>query len=149
MSTVAQFTGAVRTRREDAPLGLTLEGHSVEAPSQEISLAFAFARGTPPPIPAALRDALIERVPTELCADGERGDARGGTDAKCFRVSSGQDQWIFRAVDCHLHREVSELFYRAIPPRPAPWSKRIFLRLVLILAAHPAGRRLLRALRRR
>jgi hypothetical protein len=48
----------------------------------------------------------------------------------------------------HLHREIAPQFYRAIPPRPAPWAKRVFWRMVLALAASRAGLALLRALRR-
>jgi hypothetical protein len=48
----------------------------------------------------------------------------------------------------HLHRDLAAQFYRAIPPRPAPWAKRVFWRLVLGLAASRAGLALLRALRR-
>jgi len=48
----------------------------------------------------------------------------------------------------HLHREVAAQFYHAIPPRRAPWAKRMFWRTVLALGASRMGLRLLRALRR-
>lgn len=146
---VVAFAGAVRARLETGPLGLTLEGHPVEAPAEEISLAFAFAGRAPPAIPATLHDVLVEQLAGESCGADPAGDARAEKAAMCFRLSSGRDQWRFRAADCHLHREVSASFYRAVPPRAAPWVKRMFWRWVLRLAGRPSGRRLLMALRRR
>lgn len=65
------------------------------------------------------------------------------------RLECGADAWIVEAGCLHRHRDVGAAFYRAIPPHPVPLAKRLFWRLVLALAAHRPGKRLLLSLRRR
>jgi hypothetical protein len=72
-------------------------------------------------------------------------DHLGGAD---YRIGAGQREWLISSPAVHLHRGIAAQFYRAIPPRPAPWTKRMFWRVVLALAASRAGLALLRALRR-
>ena len=93
--------------------------------------ALAFSATAPPDCPATLQDARVEHL--------------GGTQ---YRISSGARAWLIESRAVHLHREVAGRFYRAIPPRRAPWRKRVFWRLVLMLAASRAGLAALRALRR-
>lgn len=69
-------------------------------------------------------------------------------DDRRYRIASPPREWLVAASAIHLHREVAATFYRAIPPRSAPWGKRLFWRLVLALAARSWGKRLLLALRR-
>jgi hypothetical protein len=64
-----------------------------------------------------------------------------------WRIKSATREWRLANVPVHLHRAAAEEFYRALPPRPVPWLKRSFWRLVLLLARHRGGFRLLRALR--
>jgi hypothetical protein len=92
----------------------------------------AFAAVAPRDLPEVLEDAAVESV----------GAGR-------YRIWTEQREWILAATGCHLHRDVSVLFYRAVAPRIVPWSKRVFWRVVLALAARPSGKRLLLALRRR
>jgi hypothetical protein len=64
---------------------------------------------------------MLPRMPDTLPVDAARGDAR--------------------------HRDVGAAVFAAVPQRPAPWTKRLFWRLVLFLARFPAGLKLLQRLR--
>jgi hypothetical protein len=85
----------------------------------------AFACAAPVDMPEALEDATVER----------RGPAE-------YRVTSGDRSWVLLAP-AHVHREVASMFYKALPPRPVPWRKRLFWRVLMGLASRPVGRRLL------
>lgn len=146
---VIAFSGAVRCRREDGTLGLILEGRTADAPHQEVSLVFSLGAGVPPRLPEILHELVVEQMPGhDSYIEAGNGEAGPRRELKGFRLHSAEGEWVFRALAYHLHREVSESFYRAIPPRSAPWSKVLFWRIVLALAARPAGKRLLLALRR-
>ena len=125
-----RFRGGVSCRRDNAPLGLTLIGRTIDRSDELATLAFASA--APQGLPEALEDATIEQL-----ADGR------------YRICSGRRDWIFAARSVHVHREVSAAFYRAIAPRRVPWSKRLFWRIVLGMAASRYGKSLLLSLRRR
>jgi hypothetical protein len=127
---VVAFRGGVSCRREPkGPLGLTLVGWTWEHPEEKASVAFS-ARA-PDGFPEVLEDPTVDQLGP-------------GT----YRIASAPREWIIEARAIHVHREVAAAFYRAIPPRPAPWSKRLFWRLVLAMAARSWGKRLLLALRR-
>jgi hypothetical protein len=127
---VAQFRGTVTClRTPHEPLGLTLTGRTADPAGEEIQVAFAGA--APADLPERLEDAVIER--------GEPGE---------YRIASGTRVWTVAARSVHLHREVAERFYRAIPPRPAPLVRRLLFGVMLRLARSRAGIALLRALRR-
>jgi hypothetical protein len=121
---MVRFRGGVSCRREAGLLGLTLIGRTTDRPDETASLAFAGV--APDNLPEALEDATVEQ-----------------TDAGHYRIRSGRREWDVSAGSAHLHREVSNTFYRAIAPRPVPWKKRLFWRVLLGLAANPLGRRLL------
>jgi hypothetical protein len=127
---VAEFRGGVRCRRApQGPLGLTLTGRTARHPGEELELAFAGA--APAALPEQLEDVVIERA-----AAGE------------YRIVSGARVWSVAARSVHLHREIAERFYRAIPPRPAPWKRRLLFSVMLRIARSELGIALLRALRR-
>ena len=126
---VVRFSGEVTCARDPrGPLGLTLSGHTAEHPDELVELAFAGA--APADLPARLVDAVIER--------GKPGEYRIVSAARVFPVA---------ARSAHLHRDVGERFYRAIPPRPAPLRRRLLFGATLALARSRAGIALLRALR--
>jgi hypothetical protein len=127
---IVRFRGGVSCRRDDEPLGLTLLGRTTDYPDEIATLAFAAS--SVPAMPEALEDATVEQLETGR-----------------YRVRSGKREWIIAARSAHLHREVSANFYRAITPRPVPWHKRLFWRVVLGMAASRLGKSLLLALRRR
>ncbi len=130
VASVARFRGAVTcVRTPRGPLGLTLTGRTADHPGEEIQLAFA---GTAPAdLPERLEDAVIERV-----RPGE------------YRIASAARTWTVAARSVHLHRDVAERFYRAIPPRPAPRARRMLFGVMLGLARSRVGIELLKALRR-
>jgi hypothetical protein len=129
VAAVARFRGAVRcARAPHGPLGLTLTGRTAEHPGEEVRLAFA---GTAPAdLPERLEDAVVER--------GSPGE---------YRIASATRSWPVAASSVHLHREVADGFYRAIPPRPAPLVRRMLFRVMLGIAASRLGIALVRAVR--
>jgi hypothetical protein len=129
VAAVARFRGAVHCAREPhGPLGLTLTGRTAEHPGEEVRLAFA---GTAPAdLPERLEDAVVERA-----GPGE------------YRIASVTRSWPVAASSVHLHREVADGFYRAIPPRPAPLVRRLLFRVMLGVAGSRLGIALLRAVR--
>jgi hypothetical protein len=124
---LASFRGTVRCTRAAHVPALTLTGMTAEAPDEPTTLAFSSAAGE---FPATLQDPVVERL-----ADGR------------WRIASASGEWLLPASPAHLHRDVAARFYQAIPPRPAPWKKRAFWRVVLALAASRAGIATLRWLR--
>ncbi len=127
---IVVFRGGVSCRRDpNGPIGLTLLGWSSDHRDEKASLAFSGR--APDTLPEVLEDVIVDRV-------GE------GT----YRIASTSREWIVEARAVHLHREIAMPFYRAIPPRAAPWSKRLFWHIVLGMAASTWGKRLLLALRR-
>jgi len=128
---LATFRGRVNCCRDsEGPLGLTLIGRTVDHPDEKVLLAFSGR--APQALSEFLEGPTVDRI-----------------DEGRYRITSASQQWIVEATAAHLHREIATSFYRAIPPRRAPWSKHLFWRLVLAIAANPWGKRLLLALRRR
>jgi len=126
---LATFRGRVTCTRAARVPGLTLSGTTAERAGELTSLAFSGA--APHDLPEVLQDAVVEEF-----AGGQ------------YHISSAPHEWLINASAAHLHREIAAEFYRAIPPRPAPWTKRVFWKIVLTLAASRAGLAALRALRR-
>jgi hypothetical protein len=125
------FRGGVSCRRDPSgPLGLTLVGWTADHPEERVSLAFAAP--APDTMPEVLEDPTVYRI-----------------DEGRYRIDSAPREWLIEAPAIHIHRDVANAFYRAIPPRDARWSKRFFWRVVLALAATSWGKRLLLTLRRR
>jgi hypothetical protein len=128
---VVTFRGGVSCRRDtNGPLGLTLIGWTADHPDERASVALSGA--APENLPEVLEDPTVYRI-----------------DERRFRISSAPRDWIVEATAVHVHREIATSFYRAIPPRIPPWSKRLFFRVVLAMMSNSWGRRLLLALRGR
>jgi hypothetical protein len=117
------------SRQPDTPLGLLLTGHTEDHSRELVTVAFTGA--APPDLPETLTNPRVDQL------DGGR-----------YQISSASQRWIIPARAVHVHREVAEPFYEAVAPRVAPLKKRVFWRIVLALAAHPLGKRMLLALRR-
>ena len=129
--TIVTFRDGVSCRREpQGPLGLTLIGRTRDRPEEMASVAFTGA--APYGLPEALEDVTVEQL-----------------DPGTYRLVCVGKEWLVSATAAHLHREVATAFYRVVMPRRPRWSRRVFWRIVLGLAHHPAGKRLLFALRRR
>ena len=127
--TLATFYGTVRCGRSAAAGELILSGMTAESRGEETSLILSAA--APVECPGTIEDAVVEHL--------------GGRQ---YRIRCGGHEWLVEAAAVHLHREIADTFYRAIPPRPAPWGKRLFWRVVLALAASRSGLAALRMLRR-
>ncbi|HEU4624989.1 MAG TPA: hypothetical protein VFS52_09520 [Steroidobacteraceae bacterium] len=122
---IVRFSGWISCRRDgEGPLGLILVGRSKDRPDEAVQVAFACP--APVDLPEALEEATVERL-------GPRH----------YRLSSGDRSWTLDGV-AHIHREVASAFYKAVPPRPVPFRKRLFWRAVLGFAGTAAGRWLLR-----
>jgi hypothetical protein len=124
-SRVIRFRGWISCRRDgEGPLGLVLAGR-ISLDGQEENVKVAFSCPAPADLPAELEDAELE-----LLRD------------KRHRLTSGDRSWALHGP-VHVHREISSAFYKALPPRPVPWRKRLFWRVMLALAANPVTRRIL------
>ncbi len=123
-----RFAGRVGCERGTGALKLILSGVSADPPAQPLRVGFTAA--APAGLPAVLEDAAVEAA----------GPGR-------FRISSAAGEWTLPSPAVHVHRDAAVPFYRAIPPRPVPLSKRVFWRVVLMLAGSRSGLALLRALR--
>ena len=122
---VIGFRGKVELRRNaSSPLGLTLVGKSADHTNEMAYVSFVM---TPPAdLPRELNDVLVHRI-----------------DARHFQLSSDGTEWLLSATGVHVHRDVSEVFYKAVPPRPVPLSKRLMWRIIVGLADTPIGRALI------
>ena len=128
---IVMFHGGVSCRREpDGPLGLTLIGWTTDHPDERAVVAFS--GHAPDNLPDVLEDPAIYRV-----------------DERRYRISSAPREWLVEATAVHVHREIATAFYRAIPPRTVPWTKRLFFRVLLAMMSRSWGKRLLLALRGR
>ncbi|MGC8518540.1 MAG: hypothetical protein ACP5P4_08425 [Steroidobacteraceae bacterium] len=126
---LAEFVGPVTCARVSAA-ALTLSGAALGAPAERLVLTFIGV--TSDEVPATLAAARVTAV--------------GG---QVYRLESPPEHWMIRARALHMHRDVQTAFFQAIPPRHVPLVKRLIWRVVLRLAAHRSGLRLLAALRGR
>ncbi|MBV9912738.1 MAG: hypothetical protein JOZ93_09175 [Sinobacteraceae bacterium] len=124
-----RMTGAVSCHCDANQSRFLLAGLSADSLCEQVTVAF-FVQ-PPADMPAHLDDVCVERLP----------------DQQICIAASGR-RWVLPAHGCFVHREVAERFYQAIAPRRVPLSKRLFWRVVLLLAGNPLGRRLLLLLRR-
>lgn len=127
-SPLAAFQGAVVCRRGVNALSLT--GSAADAPDDILILTFVAPEVSG--LPERLNGATVRAL----------GECRYG-------IGSDSGDWIVEASAVHAHRDIGRVFYRAVPPRPAPLEKRLFWRVVLALAGSRAGKRVLLSLRRR
>ena len=128
---VMTFRGGVSCRRDSSgPLGLTLIGWTADYPDERATVAFSGR--APETLPEVLEDPTVYRI-----------------DERHYRIESAPREWVVEATSVHVHREIATSFYRAIPPRIVPWSKRLFFRVVLAMMSSSWGKRVLLALRGR
>jgi hypothetical protein len=135
---LASFRGAVSAARAAyAPLGLTLTGTSTASATQGGEpTQLAFSGAAPALLPAVLQDLTVSQP--------EGGHYR----LSAAGIGGQREEWLLEARAAHLHHDVGAAFYRALPPRAVPWSRRLLWALLLRLAASRAGLSLLAALRR-
>lgn len=117
---VLSFTGAVRCERSTSPLGLALIG-----PIDHGQWAHLALQGrAPEDLPPRVENLLVYRTPSGS-----------------YRLVSGDRSWSLTASALFLHRDVGAAFYRAIPPRPASFTRRMLWHALLLVAASAPGRR--------
>lgn len=126
-SQVAAFRGPVTCRRTAD--SLTLIGAAAD--SADDRLILTFISPSMAEVPDSLAAAIVRAV-----------------DEHHYRIASASGDLTVEAASLHVHRDIGSVFYRAVPPRPAPLGRRIFWRVVLALAGTRAGKRLLLSLRR-
>ena len=124
---LAAFRGTVTCGR--TARALTLGGCAAD--SADDRLILTFISSSVPEITDPLTAVSVRRV----------GEHR-------YCISSPSREFELEASSVHLHRDIGRTFYRAIPPRPVPLTKRLFWGLVLRLAGSDTGKRMLAALRR-
>jgi hypothetical protein len=127
ISLLAAFRGTVTCRRTAG--SLILSGSAADSADDRLIVTLVSA--TIPDIPGSLTAVI-------LTAAGERR----------YRISSGSGDLIVEATSLHVHRDIGKVFYRAVPPRKVPFTKRLFWLLVLKLAGSRTGKQVLAALRR-
>lgn len=122
---IISFRGKVELRRNaSSPLGLTLVGQSAD---QVHEMAYvSFVMRPPIDLPRELHDVHVHRI-----------------DAAHFQLVSLERDWLLSATGVNVHRDVSAVFYKAVPPRPVPLSKRLMWRIIVGLADTPIGRALI------
>lgn len=89
-------------------------------------------------------DPVIADIPDSLPAASVHA-----LDEHHYRITSQSGEMLVQTTSVHVHRDVGKAFYRAVPPRPVPFAKRMFWSLVLALAGSRTGKRVLASLRRK
>jgi hypothetical protein len=127
ISLLAAFRGTVSLSRTAG--ALTLSGSAAD--SADDRLILTLISPSIPDVPETLKAVILTAV----------GEHR-------YRISSASGDLVVEATSLHVHRDISTAFYRAVPPRPVPLSKRLFWLLVLWLAGSRTGKQVLAYLRR-
>ena len=125
---LAAFRGPVTCRRAAGVLTLT----GAAADSADDILILTVVAPTLPGLPDRLTAATVRAL-----------------SERRYRITCASENWVVEAASIHVHRDIGKVFYRAVPPRPAPLGKRLFWRAMLALAGTGPGKRLLLSLRRR
>ena len=127
VSLLAAFRGIVTCSRTAGALILS----GAAADSADDRLILTLIGPSIPDIPDSLNAVILTAV----------GEHR-------YRISSASGDLVVEATSLHVHRDISTAFYRAVPPRPVPLSKRLFWLLVLWLAGTRTGKQALTFLKR-
>jgi hypothetical protein len=114
-----KFTGGVECRRSFAVQCITLVGCTESGAQVHLSLLGAVDAELPPRLQAA----QVEH-----------------TGADHYRISSAGGIWTLSGR-CYVHTDATEAFYAAVRPRPVPFAKRLFWRLVLAAAGTRVAQR--------
>jgi hypothetical protein len=126
VSLLAAFRGAVACRRTAG--ALILSGYAADSTTDRLILTLVSS--SIPDIPDSLTAVILTAA----------GDGR-------YRIASESWELVVEATSLHVHRDVGTVFYRAVPPRPVPLTKRFFWLAVLWLAGSRTGKLVLSSLR--
>lgn len=123
---ILRFAGPVRWEPGPGRGGITLLGQLAEADGTSTASQLALICQQLQPLPAILNDVTFEAL-----------------TAPQIVLRSGTREWHIACLTWQLHRDVGARFYAAIPPRVAPWTRRLAWRVLLGTAATAPGQWLL------
>jgi hypothetical protein len=121
-----RFAGPVTWAPGPSRGGITLLGQLAEADGTSTPAQLSLVCQQLQPLPAVLTDVTFEAL-----------------TAPQIVLRSGAREWRIACVTWQLHRDVGAMFYAAIPPRVAPWTRRLAWRVLLGTAATAPGQWLL------
>ena len=123
---ILRFAGAVKSVPGPGRGGVTLLGALVEADGTTTPAQLSLMCQPPEQLPAVLQDVTFEAL-----------------TAPQIVLRSGAREWRIACSTWQLHRDAGARFYAAIPPRVAPWTRRLAWRVLLGTAATAPGQWLL------
>jgi hypothetical protein len=123
---ILRFAGAVKWVPGPGRGGVTLLGELVEADGTSTPAQLSLMCQQLEQLPAALNDVSFEAL-----------------TAPQIVLRSGAREWRIACTTWQLHRDAGAGFYAAIPPRVAPWTRRLAWRVLLGTAATAPGQWLL------
>ncbi|HEY6456585.1 MAG TPA: hypothetical protein VIY90_15030 [Steroidobacteraceae bacterium] len=121
-----RFAGPVKSAPGPGRGGITLLGRLVEADGTTTAAQLSLICGQPLRLPSVLHEVTFEALTTPQIV-----------------LRSGTREWRVACGIWQLHRDASAMFYAAIPPRVAPWTRRLAWRVLLGTAATVPGQWLL------
>ncbi len=121
-----RFAGPVKSVPGPARDGITLLGQLAEADGTTTAAQLSLICELPQQLPSMLNDVTFEAL-----------------TAPQIMLRSGVREWHIACTTWQLHRDAGAVFYAAIPPRVAPWTRRLAWRVLLGTAATAPGQWLL------
>lgn len=113
-----QLRGTIECRRT-AAAGVTLIGHTERGERAYLTLG----GHAPADLPPRIDDGIVELLDEGRC-----------------RVTMSGREWLLESPRLFVHRDASDGFYAALPPRSVRLAKRMLFRLMLAVAGSRAGR---------
>jgi hypothetical protein len=123
---ILRFAGPVKSVPGPGLGGITLLGQLAEADGTLTPAQLSLIGQPRPELPAALNDVTFEALATPQIV-----------------LRSDTHEWRIPCITWQLHRDAGRAFYAAIPPRVAPWTRRLAWRVLLGTAATAPGQWLL------
>jgi hypothetical protein len=120
------FDGPVQWVPGPGAAGLTLLGNLVEADGSSTAAQLSLSGVAPLQTPTMAADVSVEALA-----------------AQELLLRSGGREWRVRCTTWQLHRDFGATFFKAVPPRPTPWTRRFGWRVLLGIAGTAPGRWLL------
>jgi hypothetical protein len=123
---VLRFAGPVKAAPGPGRGGITLLGQLAEPDGTSTPAQLSLICEQVPSLPDELNDVIFEALTAPQIA-----------------LRDGAREWRIDCVTWQLHRDVGAMFYAAVPPRVAPWTRRLAWRALLGTAATAPGQWLL------
>ncbi len=125
-TTILRFVGTVKWVPGPGRGGITLLGQLAETDGTATAAQLSLICQMPQQFPATLDDVTFE-----------------ASTAPQIVLRSAAREWRIACATWQLHRDVGAMFYAAVPPRVAPWTRRLAWRVLLGTAATAPGQWLL------